>query len=163
MLLFVRNTLHTRRLAIFYSSLILIVLIAFQFVVRAQDPLSGWEWQNPRPQGNSINSVKFAGDQLRGWAVGSDGVILRTENGGFEWEPQESPANSTLYGIYVKDRARVVISGARGVILTTINGGSKWTVRKTGTRDHLFAVTFAPDNKMHGWAVGTFGTIVTTA
>src|SRR5690348_14310485 len=86
---------------------------------RAQDPMRGWEWQNPKPQGNSINAVRFTSDQSRGWAVGSDGVIMRTDNGGFEWEVQKSTANSTLYSIYVKDRSRAVISGARGIILMT--------------------------------------------
>ncbi|HKZ01461.1 MAG TPA: hypothetical protein VJ180_04435, partial [Pyrinomonadaceae bacterium] len=64
-------------------SLLLLLIIATAAL--AQDPMRGWEWQNPLPQGNSINSIRFAGDHVRGWAVGSDGVILRTENGGFEW------------------------------------------------------------------------------
>jgi photosystem II stability/assembly factor-like uncharacterized protein len=64
--------------------------------------------------------------------------------------------------MYVKDRSRVVISGARGVILTTNNAGKKWTLRQTGVRDHLFSVTFAPQNPLHGWAVGTFGSIIAT-
>ncbi len=142
---------------------VLLILTMAPVIALGQDPMRGWEWQNPKPQGNSINSVRFAGDQLHGWAVGSDGVILRTENGGFEWAAQASPANSTLYGIYVKDRARVVISGARGVVLTTINGGNKWVPRNTGVRDHLFGVTFAPDDLLHGWAVGSFGAIIVTS
>ena len=32
----------------------------------------------------------------------------------------------------------------------------------TGIRDHLFAVTFAPENPLLGWAVGTFGSIIAT-
>jgi len=35
----------------------------------------GWEWQNPLPQGNTINSIRFAADKKHGWAVGSDGAI----------------------------------------------------------------------------------------
>src|SRR5262245_8853730 len=130
--------------------------------VHAQDPTRGWQWQNPLPQGNSINSIRFTADKRYGWATGGDGVVLRTENGGFDWEPQETPANSSLYAIYVKDKSRVVISGARGVILTTTNGGSRWVLRQTGTRDHLFGVTFAPGDPLRGWAVGTFGVILVT-
>src|SRR5258706_8216116 len=129
----------------------------------AQQPQpSGWEWQNPLPQGNTINSVRFAADKKTGWAVGSDGAILRTRNGGFEWQPQLSPATTTLYGLYVKDKARVVISGAGGLIMTTANGGRKWITRTTGTKDHLFAVTFAPGDPMLGWSVGTFGALIAT-
>jgi hypothetical protein len=43
----------------------------------------GWEWQNPRPQGNLINAIRFTKDKLHGWAVGADGAIMRTENGAF--------------------------------------------------------------------------------
>src|SRR4051794_17268742 len=92
-------------------------------VVCAQDGGRGWQWQNPLPQGNSINSIKFAPDKKHGWAVGANGVVLTTNNGGFEWEEQVSPANTTLYGLYVKDRSRAVITGARGVVLTSTNGG----------------------------------------
>ncbi len=96
------------------------LLFAFGVSTMGQQPQpSGWEWQNPLPQGNTINCVRFAADKRNGWAVGSDGAILRTRNGGFEWDSQLSPATTTLYGIYVKDKSRAVISGARGVILTT--------------------------------------------
>src|SRR6267378_3371039 len=135
------------------------LLFALPGVAPAQQSQpSGWEWQNPRPQGNTINSVKFTADKKHGWAVGSDGAILRTRNGGFEWQPQLSPAITTLYGLYVRDKARAVISGAGGLIMTTANGGNRWVTRTTGTKDHLFALAFAPGDPMHGWAAGTFGT-----
>ena len=38
-----------------------------------------WEWQNPKPQGNTLTSVYFADDQT-GWAVGYAGTILKTTN-----------------------------------------------------------------------------------
>ena len=130
------------------TALLLICLLAP--AARAQDAMRGWQWQNPLPQGNSINSIKFAPDKRHGWAVGSNGVVLTTDNGGFEWEEQVSPAQTTLYGLYVKDRSRLVITGARGVVLTTSNGGEKWVLRPSGVRDHLFAVTFAPKNPLLG-------------
>src|SRR5215207_10384682 len=104
----------------------LLLLLSVPLIARAQDPFRGWQWQNPLPQGNSINSIRFAPDKKRGWAVGANGVVLTTKNGGFEWEEQTSPANTTLYGLYVKDRSRLVITGARGVVLTTNNAGDKW-------------------------------------
>jgi photosystem II stability/assembly factor-like uncharacterized protein len=65
------------------TALLLICLLAP--AARAQDAMRGWQWQNPLPQGNSINSIKFAPDKKHGWAVGSNGVVLTTDNGGFEW------------------------------------------------------------------------------
>src|SRR5258705_9644930 len=118
--------------AILLSCACLLLMLPVSPAAQQAQP-SGWEWQNPRPQGNTINSVRFAADKKTGWAVGSDGAILRTRNGGFEWQPQLSPATTTLYGLYVKDKARVVISGAGGLIMTTANGGRKWITRTTGT------------------------------
>ena len=57
---------------------------------------------------------------------------------------------------------QIARDGARGVVMTTSNGGSKWVLRKTNIRDHLFAVTFAPQDRLKGWAVGTFGSIIAT-
>jgi len=144
------------------AALLLLCLLFAPMVAQAQDPNRGWQWQNPLPQGNSISAIRFSPDKKRGWAVGSNGVVLTTNNGGFEWEEQETPANTTLYGLYIKDRSRIVITGARGVVLTTNNGGEKWVLRPSGVRDHLFAVTFAPKNPLLGWAVGTFGSIIAT-
>jgi hypothetical protein len=46
-----------------------LVLVYFCFVLPAalmsqQSP--GWQWQNPLPQGNTINSVRFAPDKKYG-------------------------------------------------------------------------------------------------
>src|SRR3712207_2336174 len=87
----------------------------------------GWLWQNPLPQGNAIYAVRFAPDKLTGWAVGADGVILKTEDGGYRWREQRSPTPVALYGLYVKDRKTAVAVGARGQALFTTNGGSRWT------------------------------------
>jgi hypothetical protein len=41
---------------------LLLICLLLPAAVRAQDPLRGWQWQNPLPQGNSINSIRFAPD-----------------------------------------------------------------------------------------------------
>src|SRR2546423_1941902 len=92
-------------------------------VAGAAAPGRGWLWQNPLPQGNAINAVRFASDKRHGWAVGSDGAILRTDNGGFAWEAQGSPVVTTLYGLHVKDKNAAVAVGARGAVVSTENGG----------------------------------------
>src|SRR3989442_1054064 len=67
------------------------VVLALPGSQMAQQP-PGWQWQNPLPQGNAINSIRFAADKKYGWAVGSDGAILHTPNGGFEWEGLRNPS-----------------------------------------------------------------------
>src|SRR4028119_2174632 len=122
----------------------------------------GWLWQNPLPQGNAIHALRFAADKQHGWAIGSDGAILRTEDGGYEWEAQRAPVQTTLYGLFVKDKNTALAVGARGVVLTTENGGERWTLRPTDVRDHLYNVAFAGDDARHGWACGTYGRIIAT-
>src|SRR2546423_11896190 len=60
----------------------LAVCLFSPLVTHAQDPFRGWQWQNPLPQGNSINAIRFAPDKRHGWAIGSNGVVLTTNNGG---------------------------------------------------------------------------------
>src|ERR1700687_5218184 len=77
----VAKTRPLRRSAIALVSLSCLLIAA----AIAQAQLRGWEWQNPKPQGNLINAIRFAKDKQHGWAAGADGAILRTENGGFRW------------------------------------------------------------------------------
>ena len=44
---------------------------------------SGWLWGNPRPQGNTLVAIDFAGG--RGYASGSFGTLLRTDDNGLNW------------------------------------------------------------------------------
>src|SRR2546423_15010056 len=44
---------------------------------------SGWTWGNPRPQGQTLRALDFAGG--RGYAAGAFGTILRTDDGGATW------------------------------------------------------------------------------
>src|SRR5918911_577209 len=95
----------------------LLLTLAGALIVRAQ--VRGWLWQNPLPQGNAIYAVRFASDKRHGWAVGSDGAVLRTYDGGFEWEAQSAPVVTTLYGLFVKDKNSAVAVGARGMVIMT--------------------------------------------
>ncbi len=55
-----------------------IFLLAFALIqtTAAQD----WQWQNPLPQGTSLNCVKFITPDT-GYAVGYGGAIIKTTDG----------------------------------------------------------------------------------
>ena len=108
----------------------------------AQVAERGWEWQNPKPQGNAISAIRFAADKLHGWAVGADGLILYTTDGGFRWEHQPTRLVNSLNGLYVFDPKHAFAVGARGLVITTRNGGEKWAEAKTPSKDHLNSITF---------------------
>ncbi|UCD56149.1 MAG: hypothetical protein JSV16_09930, partial [Candidatus Hydrogenedentota bacterium] len=63
---------------------------------------TGWVWQNPLPQGNTLRSVCFA-DANTGTAVGDCGTILRTTDGGATWVSQTSGTSNHLYGVCFTD------------------------------------------------------------
>ena len=44
---------------------------------------------------------RFTADRQRGWAVGSDGIILATGDGGNAWTPQSSRILDNLAGVHV--------------------------------------------------------------
>jgi len=55
---------------------------------------SGWLWQNPLPQGNTLCAVKFTGANT-GTAVGQLGTILRMTTGGVVAADQNPKSHNT--------------------------------------------------------------------
>jgi photosystem II stability/assembly factor-like uncharacterized protein len=109
-----------------------------------------------------LNSVQFAGDGQRGWAMGHGGTILATKNSGETWLTQISGTTQTLVSVqFAADGQRGWAVGVGGTILATKNGGETWQAQTSGTPQLLFSVQFAADGQ-HGWAVGTGGTILAT-
>ncbi|MBK8146897.1 MAG: hypothetical protein IPK58_01435 [Acidobacteria bacterium] len=159
-----RNPIDGFSLRLFVPAvLICLALLGLALAAPAQTrKASGWSWQNPRPQGNSLISIHFAPDKELGFAVGSDGTILRTENGGFDWSRVAAPIDTTLAGVFVRDAKRAVAVGVRGTILVTENAGKDWRQIVTDVRDHLSGVAFAGDGFRTGWVVGTYGRILKT-
>ena len=125
---------------------ILALLFLMSFSVKAQ-----WFWQNPLPQGNTLNSVDFINSNT-GWAVGGYGTILKTTNGGTNWTSQTSGTSNTLCSVNFVDQNTGWAVGESGTILKTTNGGTNWISQTSGTTNTLFSVNFVDQNT--GWAVG---------
>lgn len=69
---------------------------------------SGWIWQNPLPQGNHLNSVRFAPGGRVGFSVGNDGTILWTKDGGFNWQMVEPLINTSFTSVYAIDEQTAI-------------------------------------------------------
>src|SRR6476660_5980490 len=142
----------------FWASIIVLILLTG--AISAQSAGStGWAWQNPLPQGNSLYSIHFAPDRLTGLAVGADGTILRTLDGGFTWQKRPSGTDVSLSAVFVRDKENAFAVGARGTIRTTGDGGKIWRAVTSGTRDHLYGIKFAGPGLKTGWIVGTYGRV----
>lgn len=63
-----------------------------------------------------MTAIAFV-DVERGWAVGTEGTIVYTDNGGLSWSPQASGVGVNLYDVYFLDRYHGWAVGAGGALL----------------------------------------------
>ena len=115
--------------------------------------------------GRNVRDIKFSAGAT-GWAVGEEGLILRTDNGGADWQsvdilPAEVNAAVDWQTISVQG-THVWIAGSPGtVVLHSPDAGESWQGFATGCNTPLKRITFVDET--HGWAVGDFGTILHTS
>ena len=135
--------------------LITCVFLLFNLYIYPQ-----WYWQNPLPQGNSLQSVKFVSSTV-GFTVGQSGTILKTTDGGTTWVSETNETIFDMEDIYFVDANNGWIVGWAETILKTTNGGTTWTSQSTGVVSTYFeSVCFTDIN--NGTVVGSNGTILRT-
>jgi photosystem II stability/assembly factor-like uncharacterized protein len=118
-----------------------------------------WEWQLPKPQGNTLFNVQFV-DTSNGWAVGEFGTVIHTSNGGINWTEQEyGRTDDILYCSMISATTGWTV-GDNGTILFTSDGGENWIEQESGISTGLNSVTFL--DALNGWAVGDQETILHT-
>lgn len=106
----------------------------------------GWCWVHPSPQGNSLYDVALSDGVL--WAVGSDGLVLRYENG--RWLRCPTPTTERLTSIWVAPNEQLWVTSEQGSVLSF--EGSVWTTRFTAPGSHLSDIHGTASNDI--WAVG---------
>ncbi len=121
---------------------------------------SGWFWQNPLPQGSTLNSVKFI-DSQTGFAVGNIGAILKTTNAGENWSLYNSNFMNDIYSISFSDANTGFAVGSDGLMVKTTNSGISWQKISIGTNDTLLSIYFF--NSVTGYISGVSGIIFKTA
>ena len=96
-----------------------------------------WVWQNPLPQGNTLNDVIFL-DASHGWSVGVYGTLMATSDGGVSWIGQRSGTTQDLNGVMFSDASHGWVVGNNGTILATVDGGAHWSAQSSGTTCLLY-------------------------
>lgn len=99
-------------------------------------------------------------DEMRGWCVGSRGLILATVDGGRSWHRQRAPVDLNLFDVCFINPDVGWAVGEEGTIIRTENGGATWVKVETPARRNLYALHFIDDKT--GWAAGGLGTILQT-
>ena len=100
---------------------VLILFFGITAVRTSSFAQSGWFWQNPLPQGNTLSAAATP-DPSTMVAVGYGGTILRTTDGGATWTPQIA-TYWALYGVSFVDANTGTAVGVDGTILRTVTGG----------------------------------------
>ncbi|MCH6551604.1 MAG: hypothetical protein IH804_06280, partial [Planctomycetes bacterium] len=113
------------------------------------------------PTTEVLRAVDFV-DNLTGYAVGNNGIIIKTTDGGATWtDVQDLGYTNTLYGVHFPvDTQTGYVVGASTRILKTGNGGSTWTPITSPISQHLRGVYFL-DNQI-GFVAGGGGKIIMT-
>lgn len=119
---------------------------------------SGWQWNNPLPQGNDLNEVSILNSSTI-IAVGDYGTVIRSTDGGFTWVLAEVNTVRDLRDVdFIGSTGYVV--GDSGVIVKTTNAGLQWINLYSGTKKELSGVSFS--TSLIGTAVGKNGIVLRT-
>jgi photosystem II stability/assembly factor-like uncharacterized protein len=98
------------------------ILLSIIFILILHSNIfSQWEWLNPKPQGNNLNSIESI-DENNIIAVGDYGTILKTSNGGDNWDIIESGINNNLNSVFIYDQNNMWVCGNNGMILKSTDG-----------------------------------------
>ena len=106
----------------------------------------------------TLNSVYFTSSNT-GYAVGNNGVILKTTDKGAAWNTMVSGTTSNLNSVRFIDEQHGFVVGDN-VFLKTNNGGATWVLNTTSLNYSVKSVFFVNQNT--GFAAGGNGTISKT-
>src|ERR1700693_3516895 len=95
---------------------------------------------------SQLRQAFFLPSGQRGWVVGNEGTVLRTEDAGANWILVEDvPTSVRLCSVvFDADGLRGWAVGDAGTILMSVNGGASWTLATdVPTRARLHSVEFS--------------------
>src|SRR3954463_4356177 len=84
---------------------------------------SGWSWGNPTPQGNTLGSIDFVNG--RGYAAGTAGTVLRTDDQGMTWAGLATGTAADLSRLQMIDQDTLVVLAGNGCVLRRSDDGGK--------------------------------------
>ncbi|MFH1119052.1 MAG: YCF48-related protein [Bacteroidota bacterium] len=105
-----------------------------------------------------LSSIYFFDPNL-GWAVGSEGTILKTTNGGDHWVLKSSGVTNDLNSVYFTDPLTGFAVSYRELLKTT-DGGEHWVIQDTVINAGLSSVFFI--GRDTGFVAGTGRILKTT-
>lgn len=118
-------------------------------------------WFQVREDGVSILYSIDLYDANHITAVGSEGIILQSDDGGGSWRTLPSGTSDNLRRVRWHSPTLGIILGNGGIALKSTDGGASWQPMNTTTDKTLFDVHFIDENK---WiVVGQASVVLTTS
>jgi photosystem II stability/assembly factor-like uncharacterized protein len=78
------------------------------------------------PTTSTLWATTAAPRSATGWAVGDNGIVLKTDDGGAGWRLQAQIINDTLTSVAAASTDVAWTVGTRGAIFKTVDGGDTW-------------------------------------
>ncbi|HZY09710.1 MAG TPA: YCF48-related protein, partial [Bacteroidota bacterium] len=99
--------------------LLLLFIATVAILTNTSLALSGWTWQNPLPQGNTLNAVQFV-SATTAFAVGGAGTIMKTIDAGITWSINHYAGETFEYltALSFADPDHGLVVGYGGIILS---------------------------------------------
>ncbi|HEX5357408.1 MAG TPA: YCF48-related protein [Aquabacterium sp.] len=119
-----------------------------------------------------LTDLQFTADGQRGWVVGSQGVVLATEDGGKSWlawntnpggasKPMgRTGTDAWLHSVAVLGNGSQMWAAGEGTLLQTLDGGRNWQLQPAPGGDAR-VIRFSADGK-RGWVAGAGASLHTT-
>lgn len=118
-----------------------------------------WTMIHPTTGTNNFQDVHF-NSEMEGWVVGTDGIILYTNDGGVSWDTQHSNEDESFWSVFFIDDIEGWAVGWDDIYHTT-DKGDTWTRQsRPPVSGDLMDVFFI--NQDTGWVVGTYRIILKT-
>ena len=129
------------------------ILIA---VLITQSTFGQWS-QQTTPAGGWYEGIHFVNANI-GWAVGWDGLIIKTTDGGQTWNTQTSGTPENLQEVYFIDQNNGWVIGdwnnLGNTLLKTTNGGSTWQLTDPDLTTKRYYEDIQFVGSSNGWIVG---------
>jgi len=117
------------------------------------------QWYSILEKTHFLSQIVFY-NELFGIIVGSEGLILISEDRGKNWKKANSKSNELLFDVFIQNENTAFAVGRKGVILKTTDTGNIWTKLDSITNKYLKSIDFY--NAELGICVGGNGTIIRT-
>lgn len=153
------DTFEQELSAVFHSEKDIVHVVGYGIVLRSTD--GGTTWQNKGIIGDFFRAIHFPTTQV-GYAVGSSGSIIKTEDAGNTWNfirngDNLSISNEPFRSVFFTNKDNGYIVGERGIFWKTEDGGENWEVIDEFIVEDFHDVFVINDK---GYIVGKNGVII---